>query len=130
MATEQNVKHILIADDEGPFRFPAALALRRAGYWTSEAQDGAEALVKILGNGVHVPFDLLILDVHMPYLSGIRVYDILRERGVSVPVLFIAAFVEETEIKSSAIEGPISLLKKPFRLEQMLSKVEEMMICQ
>ncbi|MBI5847447.1 MAG: response regulator [Nitrospirae bacterium] len=129
MTNNDHAKHILIADDEVPFRFAAVLALRRAGYRTSEAQDGADALVKILGNGTHIPFDLIILDIHMPYLSGLKVCDILRERGVYVPVLFVAAFVDESEIERIVPDNAYSLLKKPFRIEQMISKVQEM-VCQ
>ncbi len=125
--TDDRAKHILIADDEAPIRFALGMALRRAGYRTSEAKDGAEALVKILADGLPaVPFDLIILDIHMPYLTGIRVFEILMEQGVSVPVLFVAAFVEQGEIESAVRRCPCNLLLKPFGHEQMLSVVSAM----
>jgi len=74
-------KHILIVDDEPSFRFSAGIALRQAGYITSEAVDGSEALF-VIGDRHNSgsQFDAIVLDIQMPKMTEKNFQKCLKPR--------------------------------------------------
>ncbi len=121
-------KHLLIVDDEALFRFSASIALRQAGYEVSEAKDGEEGFMMILDrHRSGVPFDMIVLDIQMPKMSGIDLYDALQLRGIEVPVMFISGYADKAMIKTLEQKRYCSLLQKPFEPMQMLRSIELMM---
>ena len=82
-----DAKHILIVDDEPNVRLVFRTALESAGYETSTAGDGETALEVL----ERAPADLVVLDLHMPGLSGMEVLRRLRDAGNEVPVIFVTA---------------------------------------
>ena len=121
-------KHLLIVDDEAPFRFSASIALRQAGYEVSEAKDGEEGFMMIIDRHRRgIPFDMIVLDIHMPKMSGIDVYDALKQRGIEVPVMFISGYFDKATIKILEQKRYCGVLQKPFEAVQMLRSIEFMM---
>jgi two-component system sensor histidine kinase EvgS len=85
-----NPKRILIADDDPQVLLVLRLALERMnrGYRIETAPDGLVAWDKFLER----PFDLLISDVRMPRMDGLRLVEALRGQDESIPVILISAF--------------------------------------
>lgn len=114
-------KHILIIDDELDIAESLATVLESEGYTTEVASSGPlafQALEK------RVP-DLIILDVMMPKLKGPDVVRVIREeKNISAPVILISASHEPKPIN----EKQWSLfMRKPFDLDEMLDKIEELL---
>ncbi len=117
-------KHILIVDDESNFRFSAGLALRRAGYEVSEAVDGKEALLMILNNSVkNDSFDLLLIDIQMPEMSGIELIDELKKNDVSIPIFAVSGFAEKPQVDELLQKGCSEFLDKPFKPQELVKRI-------
>lgn len=117
-------KQILLVDDEEEFRFAAGVALRQAGYGIEAAGDGLEALGKILAaqeNGE--PFDLLVLDIRMPGMSGTELIDVLRRRGISLPVFVMTCFGDKALLDELKGKGCRDVIEKPFRPRDLVDRV-------
>jgi CheY-like chemotaxis protein len=93
--------------------------LREAGHEIVSVIDGADALVEIATK----EFDLLILDVNVPTLSGLKLFEIMLRKGFDTPAMFItgvpghAAEVESLEL------GAADFLRKPIQKDSLLSRV-------
>jgi CheY-like chemotaxis protein len=121
-------KHILVADDEASFRFAASLFLRQKGYEVSQAKDGLEALAQITNRQEQgMPYDLLVLDIQMPGMTGIEVFDAINENGVTTPVVFVSGYTDDQAMRTLNEKTNSILLKKPFESQQMIQLVELMM---
>jgi len=78
---------ILLVEDEAPLRETLAARLKREGFAVDAAQDGEEGLYM----GREVPFDLGIIDLGLPKMSGMELVKALREEGKQFPVLILTA---------------------------------------
>ena len=78
---------VLLVDDERNLRGTLARALKLEGYATVEAEDGEQALQRL----AEEPVDAVLLDLQMPGRDGFSVLEALRERGITVPVIPLAA---------------------------------------
>ncbi|MBU6415975.1 MAG: response regulator, partial [Xanthomonadaceae bacterium] len=76
---------ILLVEDEAPLRETLAARLKRDGFAVDAAADGEEGLYL----GREVPFDLAIVDLGLPKLSGMELIEMLRKEGHSYPVLIL-----------------------------------------
>ncbi len=117
---------ILVVDDTVIFRDSMALALRRQGYDTLLASNGQEALELVRA---HDP-DLILLDVAMPVMGGLRCLKELRadQQFRDIPVIMLTAMSERDAIKGAeqmGIQG--CLLKSQFSLKDMLAQVDELL---
>jgi len=71
-----------------------------------------------------VPYDLLILDLRLPGMTGIEVLRNLRDRGLTLPVLVLTA-QDSVEFKVDALRaGADDYVTKPFSFEELLARVE------
>ena len=111
---------ILVVDDELEIRRVLRLLLENAGYEVSEASCGAEALDILREDGA---FDLCIMDVMMPGMSGIDTTAALR-RFSAVPVLFLTARSMEKDKAEAYASGGDDYLVKPFSSAELLMKAE------
>jgi DNA-binding response OmpR family regulator len=94
---KQRTARILVVDDEAAIRLTMDVLLRRHGYTVTTAASGEEALALI----EQQPFDLLLLDLKMPELSGLDVARRAQEIQPAAKVLILTG--------SSAIEGAIDV---------------------
>ena len=78
---------ILLVEDEAPLRETLAARLKREGYAVDAAQDGEEGLYM----GREVPFDVGIIDLGLPKMSGMDLIKALRDEGRKFPVLILTA---------------------------------------
>ena len=112
-------RHILIADDDAATRDLLRTLLVDEGYQTSEAASGQEALEGIQSG----TYDLVLLDMRMPGMTGLDVLKELHQKQGDVPVIFMTAHGSpNTAIQASSL-GAYSYITKPFELDDVLHHI-------
>ena len=111
---------VLVVDDDALFRELVLTILRRAGYRTQEAATGEEALELAKRQRP----DVVVLDVHLPRLSGHEVCARLRRAGERPRVLFVSGErVEPYDRVAGLLVGGDDYLIKPFAPDELLARV-------
>ncbi len=105
---------ILIVDDNSDFREMMRYQLELWGYEVLEAGEGCAGLQAALH---HSP-DLLLLDYHMPDMSGIQLAKAALEQRPDLPVLFITADFELSPFKEIEPQQP-HVVQKPFDMDDL-----------
>jgi DNA-binding response OmpR family regulator len=113
------MKRILIIEDEPPMREGLKDNLEVDGYAVDTAADGAEGLKSLLSNS----YDLVVLDVMLPRLSGLDLLKQAREKGVMTPVIVLTARGEEIDRVLGLELGADDYMTKPFSLRELLARV-------
>jgi len=113
---------ILVVDDEYPVRNVLCMSLEHLGYDVEVAASGNEA-IQIFKDDPK--FDLVILDMIMPHLSGDEVFFVLKEINPDVSVLLVSGYSSEESIQKVLKSGGKGFIQKPFTIEQLSSKVCE-----
>ncbi|SDL50590.1 tetratricopeptide repeat protein [Kriegella aquimaris] len=121
--TVSQVGKILIVDDEHINRRVLENHLSVAGYAISEAKNGQEAL-ELLDNGA--AFDLILLDVMMPGLSGYEVCEKIRENHMAseLPIVLLTAKNRVSDLVAGFTVGANDYLTKPFSKNELLSRIK------
>ncbi|MDZ7371057.1 MAG: response regulator transcription factor [candidate division KSB1 bacterium] len=114
---------ILIVEDEEPLAVGLEYNLTAEGYVVTRAADGREALEKFAAG----PFDLVILDIMLPYLDGFQVAERLRVMAPQVPILMLTARGAADDRLRGLSIGADDYITKPFHLEELLLRVEGML---
>jgi DNA-binding response OmpR family regulator len=110
---------ILLVEDEGSVASFIARTLRENAYAVDVADTGEKALQ--LGKDVN--YDVILLDVRLPGISGIEVCRELRHRGVEAPVMMLTArSLVEQRVEGLDV-GADDYLTKPFVLAELLARV-------
>ncbi|MBI3166156.1 MAG: response regulator [Anaerolineales bacterium] len=112
---------ILIAEDEPDIRELVAFTLRFAGHEVTATSNGEEAYHK----AQEIIPDLIMMDVRMPRMTG---YDACRAMKQipalkDIPVVFLSAKGQESEIQSGLEAGAEEYLLKPFAPDQLVERV-------
>jgi len=110
---------VAVVDDEASVRKALGRLLRLAGYEVIAFASGEALLESLLA---HVP-DCVLLDVHMPGLSGLQVQTHLCESGRRVPVVFITASGDPEIERDALAAGGLRVLHKPFSGADLLEAV-------
>lgn len=110
---------IMIAEDDARLRAVVAAAFREGGFEVDEAADGAEALY-LAEQDV---YDLLILDITMPVMTGMQVLEQLRANNFAVPVLLLTARDGIPDRVAGLKAGADDYLVKPFALSELEARV-------
>lgn len=93
--------------------------LNEAGYEVVTVQDGGDALLELGRRG----FDLLILDINIPTLSGMKVFEIMVQKRIDTPALFVTGMTG-TEVETQSLEmGAAGFLRKPIFRDVLLQKI-------
>jgi CheY-like chemotaxis protein len=120
MAELEAPKRILIVDDEPVIVQFVDRVLRGAGYLTSIAGGGVEALQIAEGSA---PFDLIVADVNMPDMSGPDLVSRLRMRQPDLRVLYLTGFNDQLFAAKSVLWEGEAFLDKPTTIEGLLQAV-------
>lgn len=119
------MKRILVVEDEQHLAFGIKYNLEAEGYEVATASDGPTAL-KLVEDSPD-PFDLVILDLMLPGMSGYAVCEALRQDGNDVPVLMLSArTLVEDRVRGYDV-GADQYLQKPFELEELLSMTRNLL---
>lgn len=114
-----NVKRILIVDDDDEIRELLEFDIAQSGYFVDTASDGKEGLTKILNNS----YDLVILDVMMPKMNGFDVCKNIRQAKLSIPVLMLTAKGTIDDKTDGFDSGADDYLVKPFDIQEVLLRI-------
>lgn len=113
------MRKILIVDDDRVILHILAEGLRELGYEVATAVSGADALRLAREN----PFDLTVLDMRMPGMSGVEVARELRRDNLA-SFVFLSAFGDETVVRDAAEAGALGYLVKPVDIPQLVPFIE------
>jgi two-component system response regulator PhoP len=108
-----------LVEDEAPLRETLAARLKRDGFAVDAAQDGEEGLYM----GREVPFDLAIIDLGLPKMSGMDLIKSLREAGQRYPILILTARGGWQDKVEGLKHGADDYLVKPFHVEELLARI-------
>lgn len=111
---------ILIVEDEPNMRLGLKDNLEFEGFDVEIAEDGKDGLTKILENN----YDLVIMDVMMPNMSGFDVCRNVRKSGVTTPIILLTAKGEEIDKVLGLELGADDYVTKPFSLRELLARVK------
>jgi DNA-binding response OmpR family regulator len=115
-------ERILLVDDEPAILDAVGYALRSEGYDIDSATDGEDALTRALEQA----FDLVVLDLRLPRLSGIEVCRRLREAS-NVPILMLTARDAEVDRVLGLEVGADDYVTKPFSMAELVSRVRSIL---
>lgn len=110
---------ILVVDDDADIRDLVSLKLKAAGIEAETASDGVAGLEKASTGS----FDLIVLDVMMPGLSGIDVLNALRTSGIRTPVILLTAKTQEHDVEAGFNAGASDYVTKPFSPRELLARI-------
>ncbi len=111
--------HILIVDDEPKIRSALRDFLEYHRFRVSEAADGLAAQQFVDSQA----FDLILLDLMLPEITGEQLCARWRERGIQTPIIMVTAKGQEKEKISGLDLGADDYITKPFSLEEMLARI-------
>ena len=115
---------ILLAEDEPQVRALTERTLLRLGYRVLVAQNGAEAVEqsRVYPDVIH----LLLTDVVMPVMGGVRAADTIRSERPGIRVIFVSGYSEESLFREGVDQG-VNFLGKPFTPQELDRKVREVL---
>jgi DNA-binding response OmpR family regulator len=115
-------KKILVAEDEPDIRGLIVFSLQYAGFTVVEASNGEDAVDKA---SKEKP-DLILLDVRMPKMTGYEACQALKAQSSTkdIPVVFLSARGQESEIKHGLELGAEEYILKPFAPDELYRRVE------
>ena len=116
---------LLLIDDEGMVLDVTKKMLMRYGYRVLTANNGAEALE--IAQSADDEIALAILDMGMPGLSGPDTFPLLRMTRPEMKILICSGFEKDEEIQRLLRQGASSFIRKPWRLQEMLTKLRSLL---
>lgn len=113
-------QRILVVEDELGLVMTLSDRLTSEGYAVETAQDGELGLAR----ATNETFDLIILDVMLPHLSGFDICRDLRQRGVGTPIIMLTARGQIADKIVGLKLGADDYVTKPFEMMELLARVE------
>jgi CheY-like chemotaxis protein len=114
---------LLITDDDSDFRETLREVFDPRGFNTILASDGEEALQILEKQPVH----LLLLDMHMPRITGLEVIQRVRAWGRTPPWILLSAALDDAILRAAREAAAFSVLAKPVRFAQITDVVAQVM---
>lgn len=113
---------ILLVEDEESLAIGLEYNLTSEGYVVDWAKDGKQALEKFGSKN----YELIILDIMLPYFNGFEIAEIIRAKNPQMPILMLTARVTpEDKVKGLEL-GADDYMTKPFHLDELLLRVKGM----
>ncbi|MEU0499131.1 response regulator transcription factor [Mycobacterium sp. NPDC006124] len=110
---------VLLVDDERALTNLVTMALKYEGWEVDVAHDGREALTKFAATDP----DILVLDIMLPDVDGLRILQRVRAAGTYTPVLFLTARDSVSDRVTGLTAGADDYLTKPFDLEELVLRL-------
>lgn len=117
------MKKILIIEDEAPMRLGLRDNLEFEGYSVAEAGDGLTGYELLQKN----KYDLILLDIMLPKLSGFDLCRKIRSEGITTPIIMLTAKGEEIDRVLGLELGADDYVTKPFSIRELLARVKAVM---
>lgn len=123
MKEDSKGSRILLVEDEETLAIGLEYNLTEEDYVVAWAKNGREA-VDIFAKG---KFDLIILDIMLPYMNGFEVTERIRKADPHIPILMLTAKTESGDKVEGLEKGADDYLTKPFHLQELLLRVKGML---
>jgi DNA-binding response OmpR family regulator len=121
--TTEKENKILLVEDEETLAIGLEYNLTEEGFFVTWAKDGKEAM-KYLNSE---DFDLIILDIMLPYIDGFEIAEKIRKKESRLPILMLTArTTSEDKVKGLEL-GADDYITKPFHLKELLLRVKRML---
>ena len=108
-------KRILAVDDEPNMRRLLEISLRQAGYQPVIAANGQEALSILRNDNI----DLVVSDLHMPVMDGLKLLETLRAENIEIPVIIVTAQGQIDSAVNAMKSGASDYILRPFDLDTL-----------
>ncbi len=118
---------VIIIDDDDSVRRALRRLMKSVGL-NVETFANAEEFLEVLAQWppqAEVPQTCLILDLHLPGLSGLELQSRLNAEGKNLPVVFVTAYTDDLARERALQAGTIAFLQKPFEERALLDAVEK-----
>lgn len=112
---------ILLLEDEIMLKNTLVEYLQSLGHIVDGYSSGQDALKSLLED----VFDLAILDINVPKISGFELVERLQNESINTPILFISALIGIDEISKAFSLGAADYLKKPFHLKELALRIDK-----
>ncbi len=116
-------KRILLLEDDPTLNETVVEYFEDLGYLIDGIEDGLDALDKIYENS----YDILLLDVKVPQMSGFDLLKELRKRDIATPAIFITSLNSIDDLSEGYESGCDDYIRKPFALKELLVRVESIL---
>jgi DNA-binding response OmpR family regulator len=116
-------ENLLLVEDEQALRAALEVRLHAEGYVVDTAEDGEEGLEK----ATNLPFDLIILDVMLPYRNGLDVCRSVRQLGVATPILILSVRDQIVDKVVGLNLGADDYMTKPFEAAELIARVQALL---
>ncbi len=114
---------ILIVEDEEHLRQQLSAALQQNGFAIDTAQDGREGLFMVR----EYPYDLAIVDLGLPDISGLELIRTIRQQGKTFPVLILTARGNWQDKVEGLETGADDYVVKPFHVEEISARINALL---
>jgi len=111
---------ILIADDDKNLRKVLANELSDAGYEVAQADNGIKSLQLLEKDD----YDVLLLDLNMPGMSGMEILKKIRDLDIPAEVVILTAYATVSTAVEAMKNGAYDYLTKPFQIEELITAIE------
>ncbi len=116
---------VLVVDDEAPIRRLYVRWLAAMGFATVEAEGGKEAVDAFTSDTLG--FDLVLLDMIMPDVSGFHTFELLREIDPTVRVVLCSGYRVDRQATIIMEAGAAGFLQKPFDRDMLLNEIKRIL---
>jgi len=113
-------RRILVVDDDSMNLVRTKMILGKY-YEVLLAESGIEALDKMKNEKV----DLVLLDIEMPKMNGMEVFERMKKSSINIPVIFLTASGDEDDVMSAIKLGAVNYLKKLFMPQELMKRVAQ-----
>ena len=116
---------VLVADDDPQLLDALTEALEQLGATVVQARNGGELIDRLADSS---PFDLIVTDISMPWMTGLSSMRAARTAGLGMPLIVITGLTDETiPAEVSALGRNAVLLRKPFEIRELESAAEQLL---
>lgn len=116
-------ENLLVVEDEQALRTALEMRLRAEGYVVDSAVDGDEGLRK----ATQLSFDLIVLDVMLPYRSGLDVCRGVRQQGLATPILMLTVRDQTVDKVVGLNLGADDYMTKPFEAAELIARIQALL---
>ncbi|RYZ98190.1 MAG: sigma-54-dependent Fis family transcriptional regulator, partial [Proteobacteria bacterium] len=111
---------VLVVDDDSALRLTVSSSFQERNYHVDQAADGEEALNKVMC----AKYDLVLLDVNMPRMTGLEALKQIKAYDNSIIVLMLTAYSNVKDAVEAVRQGAYNYLEKPIKSEDLVSLVD------
>jgi DNA-binding response OmpR family regulator len=119
----KRILQVLLIEDDIQLNTTISNFLQSIGFDVTALFDGEAAIVKIDSNDC----DLYIIDINLPYITGLDVVKYIRQKDITSPIIIITASLELQNLQDAYKEGCNEYIKKPFFLEELEIRINNLL---